>query len=111
MPFYIARGIFLPSPNIIDKRLFLGLADDGDTLYVLNASRLDMRNICDWRAICLSGLGGGSEKESGFNGYIAGFLAEPGASICMRREKSTMTRGRRGGGNVRGGAIENFSGL
>lgn len=70
-----------------------------------------MCNICDWRAICLSGRGGSSEKEPGLNGYIAGFLAEPG-SICMRREKSTTRDGeRRRDGNARGGAIENFSGV
>jgi len=61
---------FLLSPNIIDKRLFppsfpalRGYADDGDTLYVLNAGRLDMRNICDWRAICLSGVAAVRKKS------------------------------------------------
>ena len=70
-----SRGPFLLGPNIIDKRLFpphpsppllsslWGYADDGDTLYVLNAGRLDMRNICDWRAICLSGVAAVRKKS------------------------------------------------
>lgn len=64
------EGPFPLGPNIIDKRLFppfsptlRGHADDGDTLYVLNAGRLDMRNICDWRAICLSGVAAVRKKS------------------------------------------------
>lgn len=114
------RDLFSYSFRIIGERLFAELADDGDTLYVLNADRLDMRNICDWRAICLlagatRGLGEGEKKkrkEVGLNGYIAGFLCEPGCifSICMRRVRERGGRTRDGGGGVRakGGAIENF---
>jgi len=64
------KGPFLLCPNIIDKCLFppclstlRGHADDGDTLYVLNTGRLDMRNICDWRAICLSGVAAVRKKS------------------------------------------------
>lgn len=81
--------------RIIGKRLFSGLPATEIRFYVLNAGRLDMRNICDWRAICLRGgvararARGSSEKEVGFNEYIAGFPSASSVhlSACDARKK------------------------
>lgn len=87
------RGTFPPGLNIIDKCLFPGLCRR--RRYALRSKCRPFRYAQYLRLARDLSLrrGGSSEKEPGLNGYIAGFLAEPDASICMRRRERRTARG------------------
>lgn len=104
-----SRGLFpLPGPNIIDKRLFP--PSPPAPWRACRRRRYALRSKCGplryaqylrlARDLSLR-HGGSSEKELGLNGYIAGFLAEPGASICMRRETEYDDAGKKRGEAMR----------